>query len=110
MQTTAEYLSSLREERELTVRQLCQALGYQGEVAGTVSMVLRGKRRLSPKQALRWADALRLEGADRTDWLIITTLDGAPEEVRDYWQWMEQRLASLTRQVERLDARLRSRQ
>lgn len=100
----ADELRRLLRAKGWTPAQLARALKVN---SGFMTLVLAGKRRVPPTEAPAWADALELQGSERTAFLIEAIGDSPLlRELDLLWKQTEQdekRITDLLRRLEALE-------
>ena len=88
METFAEMLTRLLAEKDLTQRELADAVGVSQSY---VAQQTRGIGTFAPDRIEGWADALRLQGRERKRFRILALLTHCPEEIREHVAKLEAR-------------------
>ncbi len=73
-------LAAALESRGMAQREFARVVGIQ---QGSLQHILKGRRKPPLKAIPKWADALRLKGTDREEFLEAAYLRHAPPYVQD---------------------------
>lgn len=85
-----EMLSKILLSKGLGQREFARKLGYSSP--GLVSMVLKGKASIPQDDIPKWADALNLDGKERSDFIEWASVSAIPD-------WLRAELAALRQEV-----------
>lgn len=88
-----EFLDQYMEEEGITDIELATRLGYTSN--SPVSMVRRNERNIPEEKIAIWADALRLQGAKRNEFIELAHLELAPSWLRAQYHRLKTKIEDL---------------